>query len=187
MKVQRDGRSFTADVAADGEGLVSRAGSALLAWMADRLGLTAALSEGLSDIRERRGRHDPGRVVRDLAVTLADGGECLADLGAGRGPHPLRQGDGHAQPAVLGLPDERGLAGVGADRPGSPRLGQRAAHARRPRQPEAQAAAPPRFAYAGRLAFSGRRAVLRLPRNWPWATELLAAFERLALLPEPAG
>jgi hypothetical protein len=27
-----------------------------------------------------RGRHDPGRVVRDLAVMLADGGECLADL-----------------------------------------------------------------------------------------------------------
>jgi hypothetical protein len=33
---------------------------------------------------ERRGRHDPGRVVRDLAVMLADGGDCLADLRAMR-------------------------------------------------------------------------------------------------------
>ncbi len=30
----------------------------------------------------RRGGHDPGRVVRDLAVMLADGGDCLADLRA---------------------------------------------------------------------------------------------------------
>jgi hypothetical protein len=35
-------------------------------------------------MRERRGRHDPGRVVRDLAVMLADGGDCLADLRAVR-------------------------------------------------------------------------------------------------------
>jgi hypothetical protein len=27
-------------------------------------------------------RHEPGRVVRDLAVMLADGGDCLTDLGA---------------------------------------------------------------------------------------------------------
>jgi hypothetical protein len=27
-------------------------------------------------------RHEPGRVARDLAVMLADGGDCLADLGA---------------------------------------------------------------------------------------------------------
>jgi len=68
----------------DGEGLVSRAGSALLAWMADRLCFTAALSEGLAGIRERRGLHDSGRVVRDLAVTLADDGECVVDIGGMR-------------------------------------------------------------------------------------------------------
>lgn len=34
------------------------------------------------DVRERRSRHDPGRVVRDLALTLANGGDCLADLRA---------------------------------------------------------------------------------------------------------
>ena len=36
---------------------------------------------------------------------------------------------------------------------------------------------------AGRLAFHARRAVLRLPRTWPWAGELAAAFARLAALP----
>jgi hypothetical protein len=40
---------------------------------------------------------------------------------------------------------------------------------------------------AGRLSFHARRAVLRLPANWPWATELAAAFARLRELPSPAG
>jgi hypothetical protein len=82
--VQRDGRGFTVDVAADGEGLVSHAGAALLAEAADRLGLTAALSRALAPMRARRGKHDPGQVIRDLAVMLADGGDCLADLRAVR-------------------------------------------------------------------------------------------------------
>ena len=84
MKVQRDGRHFTVDVVADGEGLVSHAGAALLAECADRLGLTDALSAALAGMRERRGRHDPGRVVRDLAVMVADGGDCLSELRAVR-------------------------------------------------------------------------------------------------------
>jgi Transposase DDE domain group 1 len=82
LKVQRDGRRFTVDVASDGDGLVSHAGAALLAEAADRVGLTDALSRALAPMRTRRGRHDPGRVVRDLAVMLADGGDCLADLRA---------------------------------------------------------------------------------------------------------
>ena len=87
MKVQRDGRNFTVEVVADGDGLVSHAGAALTAEAADRLGLTGALSDALADVRERRGRHDPGRVIRDLAVMLADGGDCLSDLRA------VREGD----------------------------------------------------------------------------------------------
>jgi hypothetical protein len=73
----------------DGDGLVSHAGAALLAEAADRLGLTAALSQGIAGMRERRGRHDPGRVVRDLAVMVADGGDCLSDLRAVRDQQPL--------------------------------------------------------------------------------------------------
>ena len=38
----------------------------------------------LAGLKQRRSGHDPGRVVRDLAVMLADGGDCLADLGAVR-------------------------------------------------------------------------------------------------------
>ena len=87
--MQRDGRSFTVDVASDGEGLVSHAGAALLAETADRVGLTRALSEALAGVRERRGKHDPGRVIRDLAVMLADGGDCLSDLRVVRDQEPL--------------------------------------------------------------------------------------------------
>ena len=89
MKVQRDARRFTVEVASDGEGLVSHAGAALLVDAADRLGLTKELSRGLAPMRRRRGGHDPGRVVRDLAVMLADGGDCLADLRAVRDQEPL--------------------------------------------------------------------------------------------------
>jgi hypothetical protein len=89
LRVTRDGRNFTVDVASDGEGLVSHAGAALLAQTADCVGLTGALSVGLAGVRERRGRHDPGRVIRDLAVMLADGGDCLSDLRVVRDQEPL--------------------------------------------------------------------------------------------------
>ena len=84
MRVMRDGRSVTVEVTADGVGLVSRVGSALLGEVADRVGLTRALSTRLAAVKQRRRGHDPGRVIRDLAVMLADGGECVSDLGAVR-------------------------------------------------------------------------------------------------------
>ena len=40
---------------------------------------------------------------------------------------------------------------------------------------------------AGRLAFHGRRAKLRLQHDWPWAEQLLAAFQRLKALPAASG
>src|SRR3954467_1916197 len=85
----RDGRQVTVEVTADGAGLVSHAGSALLAQVADTLGLTQALSRGLESIKQRRRGHDPGRVIRDLAVMLAGGGECVSDLGAVRDQQAL--------------------------------------------------------------------------------------------------
>jgi Transposase DDE domain group 1 len=36
---------------------------------------------------------------------------------------------------------------------------------------------------AGRTVRSGRRVALRLPRSWPWAEALVAAFARLRALP----
>jgi Transposase DDE domain group 1 len=57
---------------------------------------------------------------------------------------------------------------------------------------ELQKAEPKRLRYrllhvAARLAFSGRRAKLHLQHNWPWADALLAAFQRLKVLPTAAG
>lgn len=68
----------------DGEGVVGHAGSLLLSGLADQVGLTDALSAAMAPTRERVWAHDPGVVLRDLAVMLADGGTCLADLGGQR-------------------------------------------------------------------------------------------------------
>ena len=38
---------------------------------------------------------------------------------------------------------------------------------------------------AGRLTRSARQRTLHLPRAWPWAAELIAAFTRLRALPAP--
>lgn len=82
MKVTRSARKSKVQIVADDTAVVSRAGSALLSELADRVGLTAALSKAMAPTRTRRAGHDPGRVLRDLAVMLADGGDCLSDLGA---------------------------------------------------------------------------------------------------------
>lgn len=81
MRVKCKGGITSVQIVADGEGVTSRAGTALVVGVADRVGLTNALSGALADVRERQGRHDPGQVLRDLAVMLADGGDCLSDLG----------------------------------------------------------------------------------------------------------
>jgi hypothetical protein len=80
------------EVRADGTGLSSRAGTALLPLAAERLGLTDALGWALVETRERRSAHDPGRVFCDLAVMLADGGRCVSDLVA-LGSQPALFGD----------------------------------------------------------------------------------------------
>ena len=67
-------------VTADGQGVASHAGSRLLADLADRAGLTAALGEALAGLRRRRSAHDPGRVLTDLAVMLAGGGRGISGL-----------------------------------------------------------------------------------------------------------
>jgi hypothetical protein len=43
-------------------------------------GLVNGLSEALEAWRRPRALHDPGKVLTDLAVTLALGGDCLADI-----------------------------------------------------------------------------------------------------------
>jgi Transposase DDE domain group 1 len=87
--VKLTARFGTVEVTADGEGLVSHAGIALLVELADRAGLTAALSNALAPTRGRRSAHDPGRVLRDVAVMLADGGDCVTDMAAFGGQERL--------------------------------------------------------------------------------------------------
>jgi hypothetical protein len=88
-KVKTQTTAQTVEVRADGEGLVSHAGAYLLVELADRLGLTAGLSEAMAPTRERRSAHDPGVVLRDLAVAIADGGDHVSDLGVLRGQEAL--------------------------------------------------------------------------------------------------
>jgi len=63
-----------------GSSVVPHAGSTVLLRTAQAVGLTTALTEALAPWRKPLARHDPGKIVLDLAVSLAIGGDCLADL-----------------------------------------------------------------------------------------------------------
>jgi hypothetical protein len=78
-------------VDAAGAGVVSQAGAAVLAETARRVGLDRALSAALAPWRKPGAVHDPGKVACDLAIALAAGGDCLADIALLR-----------AEPAVFG-------------------------------------------------------------------------------------
>jgi Transposase DDE domain group 1 len=68
------------EVSADGTGVVSHVGARLLADLADQTTLTGRLSAIFAGRTARQTAHDPGRVLVDLAVMLADGGECISDI-----------------------------------------------------------------------------------------------------------
>lgn len=67
-------------VAATGSGAVSQAGVVALLRSADKSGLVTELSTALSRWRKLLAYHDPGKIMLDLAIALALGGDCLADL-----------------------------------------------------------------------------------------------------------
>ncbi len=69
-------------VSGDGQGLVSQAGTALLAEVADRSGLTVGLSEAMGECGISWHTHDPGVVLTHLGVAIANGADCLADFAA---------------------------------------------------------------------------------------------------------
>jgi hypothetical protein len=56
------------------------AGARLLADVADRTTLIARLAEVFAARTARQTVHDLGRVLVDVAVMLADGGECISDI-----------------------------------------------------------------------------------------------------------
>ncbi|SDJ25538.1 MULTISPECIES: IS1380 family transposase [Nocardiaceae] len=63
-----------------GSPVVSQAGAGLLLRTVEKTGLSRGLSERLSPWRSSGAVHDPGKVVCDLAVMLALGGDCVSDL-----------------------------------------------------------------------------------------------------------
>src|SRR5260370_20880302 len=67
-------------VSADGTGIVSQAGGLLLAQTLRLTGLDCGLAAALGRWRAARAVHDPGKIIADLAVTLAMGGDCPADI-----------------------------------------------------------------------------------------------------------
>ena len=78
-------------VVAHGESLVSTAGGVLLCQTARVIGLDRALSKALAPWRAPLAVHDPGKIVADLAIAVALGGDCAADIALVR-----------AQPEVFG-------------------------------------------------------------------------------------
>jgi hypothetical protein len=78
-------------VSAGGQGLMSQAGMLLLAEALRVTGLCQGLAGGLARWWAPRAVHDPGKIVTDLVVALALGGECLAAI-------PVL----HAQPELAG-------------------------------------------------------------------------------------
>jgi hypothetical protein len=93
-------------LAVDGQGkkVVSGAGGVLLTRTAATVGLDAALSAALSPWRRPTARHDPGKVLLDLAISLAIGGDCLADVAQLRA-HPQVFGPVASDPTVSRLID----------------------------------------------------------------------------------
>ncbi len=79
MKSNR--RSKRVKVSADGTGLVSRSGTLLLRELTVDTGLAKAWTVALLDTYKAFPTvHQPGRVLADLAVAIADGGDALSHL-----------------------------------------------------------------------------------------------------------
>ncbi len=78
-------------VDASGRGVVSQAGAIALVHTAQRTGLIDGLSAALVPWRKPLASHDPGKIITDLAIAVAIGADCLADVALLR-----------AQPAVFG-------------------------------------------------------------------------------------
>ncbi len=68
-----------------GTAMVSQGGAVGLVETVRVVGLDRALSEALAPWRKPQARHDPGKIVIDLAIALAVGGDCLADIAVLRG------------------------------------------------------------------------------------------------------
>ena len=71
-----------------GSGAVSQAGAVLLVETVRKSGLDTAISAALAPWRKPRAVHDPGKVLLDVALATALGGDCLADVRLNALPSP---------------------------------------------------------------------------------------------------
>jgi Transposase DDE domain group 1 len=109
--VQNTPRRSKITVSADGKGLVSQAGVLLLAEAVGVTGLGQGLAGGLARWRASRAVHDPGKILTDLVMTLALGGDCLADVAVLRA-QPELAGPVASDPVISRL-----VAGLAAEGP----------------------------------------------------------------------
>lgn len=63
-----------------GAGVTNQSGTQLLGRIAERVGIAAGLSQVMAGAVTRSTGHDRGRLLTHVAMTLAAGGRCLADL-----------------------------------------------------------------------------------------------------------
>lgn len=77
-----------------GSGTASLAVAVLLVRTAERIGLVKGLSKALAPWRKPLATHDPGKIVLDLAASLALGGDCVSDLAVLRA-NPVCSGRSH--------------------------------------------------------------------------------------------
>lgn len=93
-----------------GRGVVSQAGAVLLVETVRKIGLDQAISAALAPWRRPRVVHDPGKILLDVAVAVALGGDCLADVGMLR-PEPAVFGSVASDPTVSRLISTLAAAG----------------------------------------------------------------------------
>ncbi|XUZ28777.1 IS1380 family transposase [Streptomyces sp. RMIT01] len=97
-------------VEGNGHAVVSQAGAVLLVETVRKAGLDQAMSTTLAPWRKQRAVHDPGKILLDVALAVALGGDCLADVGMLRA-EPAVFGPVASDPTVSRLIDTLAAAG----------------------------------------------------------------------------
>jgi hypothetical protein len=93
------------------ESLTSSAGGVLVTQIARVCGLEQALSTGMHQWKRARAIHDPAKILLDLAITVALGGDCAADIAVLRA-QPGVFGPVASDPTVSRIVDDLALAGT---------------------------------------------------------------------------
>ncbi len=120
-----------------GRAVVSQAGGVLLVETVRKAGLDTAISAALTPWRKARAMHDPGKILLDVALAVALGGDCLADVAMLRA-EPAVFGPVASDPEVSRLVDtftasgEKALVAIRAARAGARERVWQLAHGKAP-------------------------------------------------------